>query len=410
MSLIPVPGVQIDALQNLKAFLQASQGLAFFSSMLGGGLENFSIVLMGLAPYINAVIIVQLLGVVIPQLEALKKEGEQGQKKINNYTRYLTLPLAIAQSYGMILLINTLLGSVGGGSPIIDTSNFFGVVLPAMICITAGTMILLWLGDIISESGVGNGTSLIIFAGVLSGVPGHIGNYVSVQNYTLLGVLGLLTLGVIYIIIKFTEGYRKIPLIYTKTGRDEKSYFPIRINQAGMIPIIFAVSIVTFPSLIGQIMQSRGSGRMVEIGTFLAQNFTMNNPGWLYISVYFLLIVAFSFFYISIVFNPSEIAENIQKRGGYIPGIRPGTETAEYLGSVSMRLNLWGGSFLALVAVFPYIMTKLNNQFGILNSTGTTNIDFLISGAGLIIVVGVILELIRKVDTELKSYDYKKFY
>jgi preprotein translocase subunit SecY len=149
---------------------------------------------------------------------------------------------------------------------------------------------------------------------------------------------------------------------------------------------------------------------MVEIGTFLAQNFTMNNPGWLYISVYFLLIVAFSFFYISIVFNPSEIAENIQKRGGYIPGIRPGTETAEYLGSVSMRLNLWGGSFLALVAVFPYIMTKLNNQFGILNSTGTTNIDFLISGAGLIIVVGVILELIRKVDTELKSYDYKKFY
>lgn len=149
---------------------------------------------------------------------------------------------------------------------------------------------------------------------------------------------------------------------------------------------------------------------MVEIGAFFAQNFTMNNPGWMYISVYFLLIVGFSFFYISIVFNPSEIAENIQKRGGYIPGIRPGVETAEYLGSVSARLNLWGGSFLALIAIFPYIMTKLNNEFSIINSTGSTNIDFLISGAGLIIVVGVILELIRKVDTELKSYDYKKFY
>lgn len=177
-----------------------------------------------------------------------------------------------------------------------------------------------------------------------------------------------------------------------------------------MIPIIFAVSIVTFPSLIGQIIQSRNSGTFAEFGRFLAENFTMNNPGWIYIGVYFALIVGFSFFYISIVFNPSEIAENIQKRGGYIPGIRPGVETAEYLGKVSMHLNLWGGSFLALIAVFPYLMTKINNEFGIVNATGSTQIDFLISGAGLIITVGVILELIRKVDTELKSYDYKKFY
>ena len=219
-----------------------------------------------------------------------------------------------------------------------------------------------------------------------------------------------MTLGVIMIIIKFTEGYRKIPLVYTKTGRDEKSYFPIRVNQAGMIPIIFAVSIVTFPSLIGQLLVSRSSGRMVEIGQFLVEHFSMNNPGWIYIGVYFALIIGFAFFYVSIVFNPSEIAENIQKRGGYIPGVRPGVETAEYLGNASNRLNMWGGAFLATIAVFPYVATKLNNTFGFIDMSGTSQIDFLISGAGLIITVGVVLELIRKVDTELKSYDYKKFY
>jgi len=409
LSLIPVPGVNITAIAALKSYLAASQGLAFFSSLLGGGLENFSVVLMGLAPYINAVIIIQLLGVVIPQLEALKKEGEQGQKKINNYTRYFSLPLALAQSYGMILLINTLTSSMGGGT-LIDTANFWGVVLPAMICITAGTMILLWLGDIITESGIGNGSSLIIFAGVLSGVPGHIGGYLSVQNYGLLIALTVMTLAVMYVIIKFTEGYRKIPLIYTKTGRDERSYFPIRVNQAGMIPIIFAISIVTFPSLIGQILVAKSSGRLVEIGNFLVSNFSMNNPSWLYIGVYFFLILAFSFFYISIVFNPSEVAENIQKRGGYIPGVRPGKETADYLEKTSTHLNLWGGGFLALIAVFPYAATKINNTLNLIDISGTSRIDFLISGAGLIITVGVILELIRKVDTELKSYDYKKFF
>ena len=199
-------------------------------------------------------------------------------------------------------------------------------------------------------------------------------------------------------------------LIYTKTGRDERSYFPIRVNQAGMIPIIFAVSIVTFPALIGQILQAKSAGRTREIGEFLVTNFSMNNPGWLYIGVYFLLILAFSFFYISIVFNPSEIAENIQKRGGYVPGIRPGKDTAEFLEKTSNHLNLYGGAFLALIAVFPYVMTKLNNTVGLLDLSGSGKIDFLISGAGLIIVVGVVLDLVRRIYTELKSYDYKKFY
>lgn len=177
-----------------------------------------------------------------------------------------------------------------------------------------------------------------------------------------------------------------------------------------MVPIIFAVSIVTFPSLIGQVLQSRATGTGYNIGQFLVNNFSMNNPGWLYILVYFLLIIAFGYFYVSIVFNTDEVAENIQKRGGYIPGVRPGKDTAEYLGKTSAHLNLFGGAFLALVAVFPYIVTKLNDDFKILDVTSSGRLDFLINGASLIIVVGVILDLIRRIDSDLKSYDYKKFH
>ncbi len=305
----------------------------------------------------------------------------------------------------MIIIMNTLIGSQ---YQLIDTGDFLGTVLPAMIFITAGTIFLMWLGDMINENGLGNGTSMIIFAGVLSGVPGHIFGYVSLGNFGLLAALTALTLAVIYIIIKFTEGYRKIPIVYTRTGRDEKSFFPIRVNQAGMVPIIFAISIITFPSLIGQVLANRGSGLGADIGTFLLDYFSMNNPSWIYIILYFLLVLGFSFFYVSITFNTDEVAENIQKRGGYVPGVRPGRETSEFLGSVSDHLNLYGGGFLALIAVFPYIATKAAVAAGI-DTSGGGNIDFLISGAGLIITVGVILELVRRVDAELKSYDYEKF-
>ncbi|MBP9779112.1 preprotein translocase subunit SecY [Candidatus Gracilibacteria bacterium] len=404
---VPVPGVNVALLEAYTAQLRENAQLAFFGSVMGGGLENFSIILMGLAPYINATIIIQLLAVIIPSLESLKKEGEQGQKKLNNYTRYLTVPLAFAQSYGMIYLLNTIVGT--GGAPIINTADFWGVVLPAMTFITAGTMILLWLGDLITELGVGNGSSIIIFAGVLAGVPAHVFSYISVNNYSLLFFLTLLTVGVIYIIVRFTEGYRKVPLIYTRTGRDERSHFPIRINQAGMVPIIFAISLITFPALIGQIM-ARGTGKSAEVGSWLMNNLSMNNPGWIYIALYFLLVLGFAFFYVSITFNTTEVAENIQKRGGYIPGVRPGKETAAYLQKTSDRLNLFGGGFLALIAVFPYLMTKISVTFGLFQGAGSTNIDFLISGAGLIIVVGVILDIMRRIDTDMKSFDYKKFY
>jgi len=406
LSIVPVPGVNLWALELLKTQLENQQWLTFFSSLMWGWLKRFSIILMWLSPYINAVIIMQLLAVVIPQLEALKKEWEQWQKKIDLYTRWLALPLAFAQSYWMIILLNTLFGS---SVKLINVSDFWWTILPAMLIITAWTMFLMWLGEIISESWIGNWSSMIIFAWVLAWVPENIISYLSAENYWLLLWLLLATLAIIFIIIKFTEWYRKIPLIYTRTWRSEKSYFPIRVNQSWMVPIIFAVSIVTFPSLIGQILAKRASWSWREIGEWLVSNLSMNSPGWLYIGLYFLLVIGFSFFYISIVFNTTEIAESIQKRWWYIPWVHPGRETAEYLEKTSAHLNLYGGWFLAIVAVFPYLASKINDTFNILPSA-SGKIDFLISWAWLIIVVWVVLDLLRKIDTELKSYDYKRFY
>ena len=390
LSVIPVPGVDTT---GIKALLESQQGLAFFGALMGGWLENFSIILMGLSPYINAMIIIQLLWVIVPKIEQLQKEGEQWQKKITQYTRYLTLPLAILQSYGMIILLNSLAGWV-----IIDATNT-ATVLTAMMMITTGTMFLMWLWEIMTEKWIGNGISIIITAWVLAWVPGVINQYFGTQQYALFAALLAATLFVIYIIIKFTEGNRRIPVIYSKTGREEKSYFPIKVNQAGMVPIIFAISLVTFPGIIGQILSSQAGATANQIGNLLVTYFNMQNPSWFFIVVYFLLVLGFSFFYVSITFNTDNVAENIQKRGWYIPGKRPWSETSEYLGKVSAHLNLFGGWFLALIAVLPYIMGKLTGQ----------TIDFIITWAWLIIIVSVILDIIRKVDSEMKMFDYSKY-
>lgn len=390
LSVIPVPGVNTDW---IAAIMKQQQGLAFFSALMWGWIEHFSVILMGLSPYINALIIVQLLWVIVPKIEAMQKEGEQGQKKINKITRWLTLPLAFVQSYGMILLLNNL-----AWGTIINTAHW-DTVFTAMLVITAWTIFLMWLWELMTEYGIGNGISVIITAWVLAWVPGKIISDISTWSYALFAGLVVLTLLIIYVIIKFTEWNRRVPLIYTRTGRDEKSYFPIRINQAWMVPIIFAVSIVTFPSIIGQILSTSGSWSARNIWNFLVTYFGMNNPSWAFIAAYFILVILFSFFYVSITFNTEQVAESIQKRWGYVPGIRPWVETAEYFSKVSARLNLFWGSFLALIAVLPYIMSKLMWQ----------TIDLLISGSGLIIIVSVILDLIRKVDSEMKMFDYDSF-
>lgn len=390
LSVIPIPGVNTT---GLAAIIDGQKWLSFFSALMGWGLQNFSIILMGLSPYINAVIIIQLLWVIVPRIWELKKQWEQGQKKTTKYTRLLTLPIAFLQSYGMIVLLNSL-----AGGTIIDTSNI-SVVLSAMVIATAGTIFLMWLGEVMTEYGISNGISIIIMAGVLSTTPGVITWYFSTQQFSLFAALLVATLIIIYVIIKFTEWHRRIPIIYAKTGWEEKSYFPIKVNQAGMIPIIFSISIITFPAILGQILANTSGGNASAVGDILVRYFSLDNPSWYFIIIYFLLVLAFSFFYVSITFNTEEIAENIQKRGWYIPGIRPGEDTANYLQKVSNHLNFFGGWFLALIAVLPYVLGKFLGQ----------SVDLIVTGAGLIIIVSVLLDIIRRVDGEMKMFDYSKY-
>lgn len=390
LSIIPVPGVNTDW---LAAIMESQKGLSFFSSLMWGWLKNFSIILMWLSPYINATIIVQLVWVIVPKIWDLQKEWESWQRKINKITRWLTLPLAFVQSYWMIILLNTL----ASWNTLIDTSDE-QILLIAMTIITAWTMFLVWLWEVMTEYWIWNGTSVIITAWVLAWVPAHILQNIT-QWYSILAWLVVATLLIIYVIVKFTEWNRKIPIIYTSTWREEKSYFPIRVNQAWMIPIIFAVSLITFPSIIGQIIKDSNTEMVANIWKYLLEHFTMSNPSWLFLLIYFLLVLGFSFFYVWITFNTEQVAESIQKRWWYIPWIRPWSETANYLTKVSNHLNLFGGWFLALIAVLPYLISKISWQ----------TVDFIISASWLIIIVSVILDVVRKVDSELKMFDYSKY-
>ncbi|MBN2307294.1 preprotein translocase subunit SecY [Candidatus Peregrinibacteria bacterium] len=402
---ITVPGVNIDAIGNI---FQQNDLLGVFSALTGGSMENFSIVLMGLSPYINASIIIQLMTVVIPKLEALSKEGMEGRRQINHYTRILTVPFALLQSYGMIILLNQ--SSATAGVPLISSVTDLSVVVPIMIIVTAGTIFLMWLGELITENGIGNGISLLIFASIISGMPTIVGRMLGIAqggDTTKLGyflVFIVLTILMLMFVVLITEGQRNIPITYATRatgGKGEKAGLPIRVNQAGMIPIIFAISMMTFPSVMAQFFQASASPVLQKVADFILKYFNATNPTYVYIVVYFLLIMAFSYFYVSVTFNPEQVAENIQKRGGFIPGIRPGSQTAEFLAKVSGHLNLFGGGFLAIVAVIPILFTKYTTL-----SSG----DLIISGSGLIIVVGVVLELIRQIDAQLVMHDYDKLY
>lgn len=399
---ISIPGANLDA---IKGVLNKNQLLGMFSALTGGSAENFSIILMGLSPYINASIIMQLLTVIVPKLESLSKEGEQGRRKINQYTRWLAVPIAFVQSYGMIALINS-----QAAMPIVPDIANPAVVLPIMITITAGTIFLMWLGELITENGIGNGISLIIFIGIIANIPVIIGQTLALtqqesERLIPFVLMLLITFAMLTFVVLITEGQRQIPIIYAgrgTRGKSDHAILPIRINQAGMIPIIFSVSMATFPGVLAQLFQNSQSATLQSIAQWILTYFHMNSP--LYIIVYFSLVIAFTYFYVSITFNPEQVADNLQKRGGYIPGIRPGKETASYIGKVSNRLNLWGGLFIAFIAVLPIILSSIFSQ---LNMGG---VPLLIGGAGMIIVVGVVLELIRQINAQLVMHDYSKFY
>ena len=400
---ITVPGVNISALERI---FEQNSLLGVFSALTGGSMQSFSIVLMGLSPYINASIIVQLMTVVIPKLEALSKEGMEGRRKINQYTRILTVPFAILQSYGMIILLNN-----SSQGQLIPNVTDLSVVFPIMIIVTAGSLFLMWLGEMITEKGIGNGISLLIFGSIISGMPPVVGRMLGLAqggdttklSYFILFVV--LTLAMLIFVVLITEGQRNIPITYatraTGGGKGEKANLPIRVNQAGMIPIIFAISMMTFPSVIAQFFNSSQSSTLKSIANFILTHFNATNPSYFYMALYFLLIIAFSYFYVSVTFNPEQISEDIQKRGGFIPGIRPGRQTADFLAAVSGRMNLFGGIFLAIIATIPILFTKY---------TTLSSSDLIISGSGLIIVVGVVLELIRQIDAQLVMHDYDKLY
>ena len=392
---VTVPGTDPFALEQYLA-TRASSGtgaVGIFAALTGGAIDSFSVVMLGLSPYINASIIMQLCTVIFPKLEALSKEGVHGQQEINRYTRWLSLPLAFLQSYGFLVLLGQ------GSGNLVDTS-FPGVLFP-MLFVTAGSIFLMWLGELITEKGIGNGSSLIIFTGIVTDMPTRLaGIFLAGQGteaaFFLFIIVALVTL---IAVVLFTDAHRLVPITYANqgAGRGVQGGIPIRINQAGMVPIIFAVSLITFPAIIAQFLQT--APRFQWLVSWIQTYLNSQNPSISYLLVYFLLVVGFTYFYVSVTFKPDDVAENIQKRGGFVPGIRPGPQTAKVLGRISNRLNLWGGTFLGIVAIIPLIFAAYTNL---------SNTDFLISGSGLIIVVGVVLDLIRQVNAQMLAHDYEK--
>lgn len=392
---IPVPGADP---QELRLFLQnrgSDAGpLGVFSALTGGALNRFSVVMLGLSPYINASIIIQLCTVIFPKLEALSKEGVQGQQEINRYTRWLTLPLAFLQSYGFLVLLGR-----SGVQNIVDLH--FPQVLFPMLFVTAGSLFLMWLGELITEKGIGNGSSMIIFTGIVADIPQNVSTafLAGSDQQSLLALFSVISIAMLIAVVLFTDAHRLIPITYANqgAGRGVQGSIPVRLNQAGMVPIIFAVSLITFPTILATFLQT--SPRFQSVVGFINRTLNSQNPSWVYITVYVLLVIAFTYFYVSVTFKPVELADTIQKRGGFIPGVRPGRPTAEVLEKVSNRLNLWGGIFLGVIAIVPLLFTR----FGHVNSN-----QLLVSGSGLIIIVGVVMELIRQVNAQMLAHDYEK--
>lgn len=393
---ITIPGANRVVLKNFMSNQAQGSALGIFAALTGGAIQNFSITMLGLSPYINASIILQLCTVIFPQLEALSKEGVQGQQTINTYTRWLAWPLAILQSYGFLILLNRT-----GAGTIIPTA--FPAVLIPMAVVSAGCIFLMWLGELITEKGIGNGTSLIIFTGIVVGIPNTFSRILASGGDKLGAFYLFIAASVVMLvaIVLFTDAHRVIPVTYANqgAGRGVKGSIPIRLNQAGMVPIIFAISLITFPGIIAQFLQTATRPIFQTIVQFIKLHLDSNHPSLFYIFVYFLLVLLFTYFYVSVTFKPDEVAETIQKRGGFIPGVRPGKQTAEVLARTSNRLNLWGGIFLGVVAIVPLFFTML---------TTLSSQDLIISGSGLIIVVGVIMELIRQINAQLLVHDYEK--
>lgn len=397
---VPIPGVDIS---QLKTFFEKNQLFGLVNLFAGGGLENFSIAMMGVGPYITASIIIQLLTMAVPRLEALQKEeGEQGRRKLSQYTRMITLPLAAIQSIAMIRLLQS---QQVGGQALIGNFTVTQYVM-TIIVMCAGTMMLMWLGELMTENGVGNGISIIIFAGIVAGLPGAVSQSLSATlsnvAFFQIATVGLIVAGVVYAIVYITEGQRNIPVTYARRvsglrqSGGANTHLPLRVNQAGVIPIIFAISVILLPGIFSEFFKNSPNKMLADTARTIGDVFATTKP-WYWLA-YFLLVLGFTYFYTSVSFNPKNVAENIQKQGGFIPGIRPGSETERYLNFILNRITLIGGIFLGLVAILPFLV-----QFIVPDITTLT-----IGGTSILIVISVVLETMKQVQAQLlmRQYDH----
>lgn len=388
---LPIPGVDPA---RLASFFEGNQLFGLLNVFTGGALDNLSIMMLGVAPYITGSIIMQLLTMVFPSLKAMhQEEGEAGRKKFAQYSRLLALPLAVLQGFGLLSLL--------ANQGVIEPLSVIGLTTN-IIVITAGAMFLMWIGELITQYGVGNGISLLIFAGIVSALPTSLRQIVIAYDPSQLPTLiGFLVVAAVIVggVVFVTQGERPIPISYAKRVRGMKlyggssSYLPLRVNQAGVIPIIFALSLLLFPQMIVQFFSGSASPVVAKIVSALG---IFSTNLWIYGSAYFVLVFLFTYFYTAVTFDPDQIATNLQKSGGFIPGMRPGKSTAEYLGQVINRITLFGGFFLGLIAVLPIILQ------------GFTGAAFLtIGGTALLIVVSVVIETVKQIQAQLTLREYE---
>ncbi|HEX2393490.1 MAG TPA: preprotein translocase subunit SecY [Solirubrobacterales bacterium] len=389
---IPAPGVDANAVKEISGNFGGAGILNFLNTFSGGSLSRLSIFALGIMPYITASIILQLLTVVVPSLERLQKEGEVGQQKITQYTRYLTVGLAFGQSLGYVLLFKSF-GNEAGASVIGNNPPATKVFL-IVICLTAGCTLLMWLGELITQRGIGNGISLMIFASIASSIPTGITKWWNNQDQVFVVMMPFIALAVIVAIVFVQEGQRRIPVQYAKrvVGRKMTSggstYLPLRVNMAGVIPVIFAASIMAFPPTIGQLLNTPAALSFAE---FFSPN------SWPYVVGEIFFIILFTYFYTAVTFNPVDQADNLKKYGGFIPGVRPGRPTAEYLDRILSRLTFPGALYLGAVAALPTILIS------------QTSANFFFGGTSILIVIGVALDTVKQLEAQLMMRNYEGF-
>jgi preprotein translocase subunit SecY len=391
---IPAPGIDVDTVKNIEDNFAGNNILGFLNLFSGGSLSRLSLFALGIMPYITASIILQLLTVVVPALERLQKEGEVGQQKITQYTRYLTVALAFAQSVGYVFLFQSFQDQAG--TSVVGNLTFAKVFL-IVISLTAGTTLLMWLGELITQRGIGNGISLMIFASIASSIPTGLSKWWTNPDQVFVVMMPFIALAVIVGIVFVQEGQRRIPVQYAKrvVGRrmttGGSTYLPLRVNMAGVIPVIFAASIMAFPPTLGQLLGGTQDNIWNDLATFFS-------PGsWAYVVGEVFFIVVFTYFYTAVTFNPVDQADNLKKYGGFIPGVRPGRPTAEYLDRILSRLTFPGALYLGAVAALPTILIS------------QTSANFFFGGTSILIVIGVALDTVKQLEAQLMMRNYEGF-